>query len=149
VRNCIYCTVQNLLFAEIVIIPLDIWSSADLSYLTAVCSILCKLCSIFAKFWVKFWRNIQGKVFSKDSIFPAERFWKLSCEILTKVSLPQVARNTTSDTWHVYKIWTKSDKILNNYNYLYRNQDGRQFWSVFDHQKKNNFLYQETKTLHI
>jgi len=28
----IYCTVQNLLFAEIVIIPLDIWSSADLSY---------------------------------------------------------------------------------------------------------------------
>jgi len=32
VKNCIYGTVQNLLFAEIVIIPLDIWSSADLSY---------------------------------------------------------------------------------------------------------------------
>jgi len=32
VRSCKYCTVQNLLFAEIVIIPLDIWSSADLSY---------------------------------------------------------------------------------------------------------------------
>jgi len=32
VRNSIYCTVQNLLFAEIVIIPLDILSSADLSY---------------------------------------------------------------------------------------------------------------------
>jgi len=75
VRNCIYCTVQNLLFAEIVIIPLDIWSSADLGYFN--------LCMFNFVQVMRPFRKISGEILTKLS---RESFVKKIQTFVSKVS---------------------------------------------------------------
>jgi len=73
--DCIYWTVQNLLFAEIVIIPLGILNSADLSYFNL------GMFNFVQVMWN--FRKISGEILTK---FLRESFIKNIQSFMPKVS---------------------------------------------------------------
>jgi len=102
VRNCMYCTVHNLLYAEIVIIPLDILSSAEYPIL----QILTKLSrESFVKFPETFAWNFDESFVAATLLVTNRLYWNKCLFCLTEYPWP--------DQIFKYSKLSKTGKVCN------------------------------------